>query len=754
MATGAAILAGIAVPTSALRAQVESSFFYDGARTVQVQVRLDSMGLAAPPGTTTADLEQALPPELEVARRLPDGLWVLHVTVSLTLPEVFELASRVDDLDDDVPRLAGPLGGISGYPAPVALPNQFLVRFHDNVRESDIAALNASFGVEIVRRNPFEPSIYLLRATTFDPNAVEVSRRYHESPLTVWAMPNLMGGSVPSATPNDPDFPYQWHLHNTGQNGGTPDADIDAPEAWDVTHGSSGTVVAVIENAGFDVDHPDLVANVWQNPGETDDGTDEDGNGLVDDLIGWDFRACPVIAVGAIDPTKMSLCGSGNTLESGSLEHGTAVAGLIAARGNDTLGVTGVCWTCKLMLLSTGTNLDSKVNAFLFARDEGADVINASWQQILVTPLKDAVVSAATTGRGGKGAPVVFSVFNNRPQDECGPVDPTFASLPQVTSVSATDNHDVRVADTGFGPCLDLVAPGATAPAKWGVTTTDPVGPPGYNNVDAPVGGGGCPITDFSDRDYTQCMGGTSASAAIVSGVAALVLSVNPTLTRQQVQDILNRTADKVNCPPVIYSPPCSPPNPLSFNNQYGYGRVNAAAAVDTASSLPGATFVPPTVALGGFEMGFRAGVTWLSASSGDRTVSNAPGGGPDGEPALYAAWITGSSSFHWMLEAQLGLSFTHTNPPPDDQSNVVFAIQPAWLINLGTSQLYVGPNAAIESIDISGTTTTDTGWGGALGYRYKPIPHVALRFEGRYRWWSTRSLSEWGLGLALGTVL
>src|SRR5919201_796577 len=173
--------------------------------------------------------------------------------------------------------------------------------------------------------------------------------------------------------PNDAGFQSLWGFDNFGQTvnfvPGTPDADIDAPEAWTVTTGSPEVSVGVVDT-GIDYTHPDLAANIWLNPGENcpgcrNDGIDNDGNGYVDDWRGWDF----------VNNDNDAMDDNG---------HGTHVGGTIGAVGNNAIGVAGVNWQVKLMPLKflgadgSGTTADA-IRAVLYAADEGAVATNNSY---------------------------------------------------------------------------------------------------------------------------------------------------------------------------------------------------------------------------------------------------------------------------------------------------------------------------------------------------------------------------------------
>ena len=218
---------------------------------------------------------------------------------------------------------------------------------------------------------------------------------YRENPAVLYAEPNYKVHLV--ANPGDPDFTDLWGLNNTGQTLGTPDADIDAPEAWDVTTGSASTVVAVVDT-GVDYTHEDLAQNMWVNLGETPgDGVDNDGNGFVDDIHGYDF-----------------VNNDGDPMD--DHWHGTHVAGTIGAVGDNGVGVTGVNWNVSIMAVKfldasgSGSTFDA-IAALDYAVANGATISNHSWgdggsySQALIDAIQNARdadhIFVAAAGNGG-----------------------------------------------------------------------------------------------------------------------------------------------------------------------------------------------------------------------------------------------------------------------------------------------------------------------------------------------------------------
>ena len=309
-------------------------------------------------------------------------------------------------------------------------------------------------------------------------------------------------------TPNDPGFSQLWGLHNTGQTGGTADADIDAPEAWSITTGSNTVVVAVIDT-GVDYTHPDLADNMWTNPGEIPgNGIDDDGNGYIDDVYGYDFAN-----------------NDGDPFDDHG--HGTHVSGTISARGDNNIGVVGVSWQTRIMAVKFlsagggGTTADA-ISAVLYAADMGAKVMNNSWGGGgFSQALKDAIIVADQSG-----ALFVAAAGNSNNNNDLNPHYPSSYDVPNVLAVAATDHNDAKASFSSYGATtVDLGAPGVSI----------------YSTV--PTSGSSC----CSDPSGYKLLSGTSMATPHTSGAAALVMAHFSGISHHQVKDRLMNSVDPVS---------------------------------------------------------------------------------------------------------------------------------------------------------------------------------------------------------------
>jgi len=468
--------------------------------------------------------------------------------------------------------------------APMLVSDEVIVGFSPELSRKEIDRLVTAHRSRIVMANPFVKNQFLLAADAeSDVDGLMAARRYLESAEVDYAYPNFISIFTDFETiPNDTLFGNQWHLRNTGQSGGTVDADSDATMAWDITQGTANTLIAVIENGGFDMAHPDLTPNIWTNPGEIPgNGLDDDGNGFVDDVNGWDFSGCAA-------PVTTG-CGDNNQSPAATEDHGTAVAGVAAARGSNNLGVSGACPNCTLLLLRTTYSAASsdwaKSLAFGYAQAAGARIITNSWGSSGATPnTVTAINNAAASGVA------VFFASGNTTNNVCtGATQDARVSLANVIAVSSATNQDRKVVWSAVGNCIDILAPShrgyaATDPytGTLNVTTTDRTGANGYNN-NSPVTN--CPTAEAAPppanaRDYTACFGGTSSASPLAAGVAGLVLTANPGLTRVQLQRLLQDTTDKVEDSAGSYSAGNGYSNPLAGTPTHAFGRLNAFEAV------------------------------------------------------------------------------------------------------------------------------------------------------------------------------
>ena len=340
-----------------------------------------------------------------------------------------------------------------------------------------------------------------------DPAAVRKALRqirrfeFVEPNTAVWVQ-----GEV--ATPDDPYYPQQYALHNNGGSG-TLDADVDGPEAWALAEGAAEVVVGVIDT-GVDYTHPDLVGGIWVNPFETPgDGVDNDHNGFVDDVHGVDFSAYP-----DSDGDPMDVHG-----------HGTHVAGIIAARRNNGVGVAGMAANARIMgLRFLGDNglgdtagAIAALNYAIDMKDRGVNVrvINASWGSgDFSEALHNAIVAAGDAGM------LFVAAAGNGGEDEVGdnndlvPFHPASDPADNVVSVAASDKRDDLVRLSNYGPAsVDLAAPGALV------------------------------IGLLPNAQYGY-MSGTSMAAPHVVGAAAMAFGLYPRATWQQVRAALFRGVD------------------------------------------------------------------------------------------------------------------------------------------------------------------------------------------------------------------
>ncbi len=308
------------------------------------------------------------------------------------------------------------------------------------------------------------------------------------------------------AIPNDTLFPQQWGLHNTGQSGGTLDADVDAPQAWNTTTGSEQILVGVIDS-GIDYHHPDLIDNMWTNPNEIPNGQDDDGNGYIDDIHGID-----------------AITGEGDPMD--DYGHGTIVAGIIGAKGNNLMGTAGVCWDVKLVALKFLDNRNigfdahavECINYALELRENGYNlrVLNNSWGQLTPSNFSQ-VISDAISSTNKAGMVFVAATGNNGRDIDGSPFYPASYGFPNIISVAATDRDDNL---SGF--------------SNWGELSAD-IGAPGTEIFSTTMDGG---YSAFS---------GTSMAAPFVSGAVALMLTVDNTLTVAEIKDYLLSYGDPVS---------------------------------------------------------------------------------------------------------------------------------------------------------------------------------------------------------------
>ena len=349
-----------------------------------------------------------------------------------------------------------------------------------------------------------------------DPGVEWVTRNYHYRP-------NSLDEEV---IPNDSLFSEQWWLTT-----------ISAPLAWEITQGDSSVIIGIIDT-GVDYLHPDLAPNLWVNWADADsDGIDDDNNGFVDDVIGWDFCDAPTLPAAGDhlvrDNDPMDEPGG---LASG---HGTYVSGVAAAATNNGTCVASIGNKCHLMCLRAGNSdgyleEDDIAAAILYGVANGVSIINMSFGDVVASPLLRETVLLAYEA----GVVLVASAGNQGsfPQRIHYP-----SGYSEVIAVGATDQYDRRAGFSNYGPSVEIFAPG--------------------DNILSTILGGGC-----GEWIYPS---GTSYASPMVCGVAGLILSVNPQLSPADVAQVIVSTADDIAAD--------------DWDPQTAHGRINARHAVEQA---------------------------------------------------------------------------------------------------------------------------------------------------------------------------
>ncbi len=403
-------------------------------------------------------------------------------------------ATQILPADVAAVTLAEARAALDANPALERAPRSVIVRFREGVVPTARVAAREIAAGRVVRTLG-APGLEQLRVDLPVDRAVAL---LNALPWVEYAEPDYV---VRHTNANDSFYGLQYGLHNTGQDirgiFGTPDADIDAPEAWNILTGDANFIIAVIDS-GVQWNHPDLDANIWSNTDEIPgNGIDDDGNGYIDDVRGWDFYDN--------DNDPMDLEG-----------HGTHVAGTIAAEGNNNQGVVGVLWDAQIMpirfLGPNGGFTSDAVLSVNYAVANGATISNNSWGGGgFSTTLFNAIANARANDHL-----FVAAAGNSNVNTDASPHYPSSYNLDNIISVAATTNRDARASFSNYG-----------------ATSVD-IGAPGQDIA-----------STYINNGYVW-NSGTSMASPHVAGVAAAVRIQNPSWTYAQVRDRLYATARPV----------------------------------------------------------------------------------------------------------------------------------------------------------------------------------------------------------------
>ena len=441
------------------------------------------------------------------------------------------------------------------------LLDEVIVRLGQGVTEAEFFTENAN--VKSYRRLSGTPDQFVITVQNGrGPAALAVANEFAMDDRLEWSAPNFYQDWQRFYTPDDTRFGDLWHLENTGQGGGLVGADANLTEAWDVNPGGSSNIVVGVIDDGVPDNHPDL-SNY--NVGETSgDLFDNDGNGWVDDDHGWDF----VNNTNDWSPIAASDA------------HGTSVAGVAAAVGDNTLGVTGAAYNSEVfsarIFAGGSVATDANIAAALYymgGRTEdglgtwdSADVVNNSWGGGGVsTAINDALTWGTTQGRQGQGVTFFFSSGNGFNSVVAQPAAQA-ANIPGVIAIGSTNNFGERSDYSNYGTALDFVAPSNDSrPGYLAIDTTDRIGADGYA------------AGDYTGTGATG-FGGTSSASPLAAGIAALALdeldNQSISLSTSEFRDWMrNNTALAGGVEYDVTT---------GKNFEFGYGRIDAGSLLES----------------------------------------------------------------------------------------------------------------------------------------------------------------------------
>jgi len=417
-------------------------------------------------------------------------------------------------------------------------PNRIFVQNQQKFLNSKIDILNTNNGLKsiILTGNKKMEDTYVINLES-DKQIEELIELYRLTDLFEYVEQNFVGHGhgYSQTTPNDTFFNRQWSHYNDGTfslSNSTVDADIDSELAWDITQGNSNLIIAILDS-GLKLDHPEFAGRIWTNPSEVQDGSDTDSNGFIDDINGgWDF------VNNDNNPTD-------------DHGHGTNVAGIAVASGNNSNGYAGVNWNSKIMVCKILDDNNSGfyswwADAIYYAVDNGASVINLSAGGNGSSTLLENAINYAYNNN----VVIVVSTGNQNSVIQYP------ARYTNAFAVGSTDSDDTRSAPffwsstsgSNFGPELDFVAPGNYI---YGLSYS-------------------------SNTNFNTYWGGTSQAAPHVAGLVSLLLSVDSNLTVDQIRTILEESSeDQVG----------DSDDTIGWDQYYGHGRINAYNAL-THSTL------------------------------------------------------------------------------------------------------------------------------------------------------------------------